>query len=235
MATALDSIKRALRLIGVYSIGEEPSDDEAQDGLTALNAMLESLSNDKKVIYASTLDVISWAASTPSYTIGPSGTVVTDRPITVLNSSYFVYGGVSYPLVPVTVDEYNSIPLKTINSTVPQYAWYQPTYPNGTLTLFPIPSTAIQVYLWSNKELLNIPTLTTQIDLPPGYRDFVDFNLAERLAPEFEVPVPAEVAKQAMLTRKAIARVNFVPQYMHYPTATLPQNGRFNIYTGQPL
>lgn len=38
--TCIDLIKRAYRLIGVYSIGEAPSADEAIDGLNALNAMM---------------------------------------------------------------------------------------------------------------------------------------------------------------------------------------------------
>lgn len=235
MATALDSIKRAMRLLGVLSIGETPTDDEAADGLTALNAMLESFANDKQVIYAPTLDTIAWAPSTSSYTVGPTGTVATVRPVTLLTSCYFVWGGVSYPLEPITVDEYNQISLKGLNTTIPQYIWCNPTFPNSTITLWPTPSTAISVALWSNKVLLSIPTVTTDLPLPPGYRDFIDYNLAERLAPEYQVQVPMAVAKQAMLTRKTIARTNFVPLEMSYPANSLPRNSQFNIYSGQPL
>lgn len=235
MATARDRIKRAMRLIGVYSIGEEPSDDEAQDGLVALNAMLDSFSNDKQMIYAPTLDTIAWSGNTASYTVGPSGTVITPRPMSLLDSCYYVLGNVSYPLIPLTVDEYNELTLKTLNTTNPQYIWFNPTYPNAEITLFPTPSTGISLKLWSNKRLLSIPDLTTQVDLPPGYTDLIDYNLAERLAPEYEVPVPAAVARQAMLTRKTLARTNFVPQFMAYPVSTLPGHGRYNIYSGLPL
>ena len=40
MATALDVISRAMRLIGALSTGEVPSADEAKDGLISLKAML---------------------------------------------------------------------------------------------------------------------------------------------------------------------------------------------------
>ena len=235
MATALDSIKRAMRLIGVYAVGESLSSDEANDGLTALNAMLDSFANDKQVIYAPTLDTIAWAPSQPSYTIGPSGTVVSDRPVTLLTSCYFDWGGVSYPLTPITVDEYNQITLKSQAQEIPEFIWCNPTYPNSTITLWPTPTASISVKVWSNKILLNIPDLTTVIDLPPGYRDFIDYNLAERLAPEFDVQVPMAVAKQAMLTRKTLARTNFVSQKMEYPIGSLPNLGQFNIYSGLPL
>lgn len=235
MATANDSIRRAMRLLGVLSIGDALAPEEAQDGLEALNAMLDSFATDNKVIYAPTLDTIAWAPSTSSYTVGPTGTVATVRPVTLLSSCYFVWGGVSYPLIPITVDEYNEIALKGLNTSIPEYIWCNPTFPDSTITLYPTPSQAISVKLWSNKILLNVPTLTTNLDLPPGYKDFIDYNLAERLAPEFEVPVPPAVAKQAALTRKAIARVNFVSQKMSYPSGSLMGNGQFNIYSGLPL
>lgn len=40
MATALDVIRRAMRLIGALQEGEVPNADQAGDGLTALQAML---------------------------------------------------------------------------------------------------------------------------------------------------------------------------------------------------
>jgi hypothetical protein len=224
-----------MRLIGVLSVGDALSPEESQDGLEALNAMLDSFANDKQVIYASTLDTIAWSPSTSSYTVGPTGTHVSARPVTLLTSCYFDWGGVSYPLVPITVDEYNQISLKGLNTTIPQYIWCNPTFPDSTITIWPTPSDAVSVKLWSNKILLNVPTLTTPLDLPPGYKDFIDYNLAERLAPEYEVQVPMAVAKHALLTRKAIARTNFVSLQMSYPASSTPNHSQFNIYSGQPL
>ncbi len=40
MATALDVIKRSMRIIGALSDGENPTAEQAADGLTALQAML---------------------------------------------------------------------------------------------------------------------------------------------------------------------------------------------------
>lgn len=61
MATAKTVIKRALRLLAVSQSGEEPSADEAQDSLTALNEMLFSWELDSiplnhiELVYTDTL------------------------------------------------------------------------------------------------------------------------------------------------------------------------------------
>lgn len=46
MATGLDIITRALRLIGAQAQGETPRADDAQDALLALNAMLQAWEGD---------------------------------------------------------------------------------------------------------------------------------------------------------------------------------------------
>jgi hypothetical protein len=98
MATALDIIKRAMRLDRVYGIGETPSADEAQACLDALNSMLDLWATQRLYVYVNVTDVISLAASTASFTIGPTGTTVSVRPVKVLDSSYITYQSVSYPL-----------------------------------------------------------------------------------------------------------------------------------------
>lgn len=232
MTTALDLIKRAHRLIGVYSIGETPSADECADSLMALNAMVDSWANEKLMIPVATLDSITLTPSQASYTIGPTGTVVSGRPISVDGSSYLEWLGVSYPLSVLTLQEYNAIRLKSLNTTLPCALWYKPDYPNGTLTLFPVPTVPMTLKLWSWKPLSSF-TLTGDISLPPGYEKALAYNLAVELAPENEVQVPMAVARQAATSKKLIKRTNLeVPQLaLEIPLST---GGRFNIYTGQP-
>lgn len=63
MATPLDSIKRAMRLPGVYQIGEAPTADECDTGLLALNSMLDSWSTESLFIYSPTLDSVPLVAN----------------------------------------------------------------------------------------------------------------------------------------------------------------------------
>ena len=52
MATAQDMINEALKLIAVYAPGETPTDADIEQGLTCLNDMLDSWSNESLATYA---------------------------------------------------------------------------------------------------------------------------------------------------------------------------------------
>lgn len=212
--TALDIIKRALRMLGVYSTGEDLSPEESADGLAALNALLGSVSNGG-MVSAKTLDSISLSATVASITVGPSGTVVTDRPVRVRPESYISLSGVSYPLDLLTLQQYNLVSVKA-DSGIPAGIYVQPDMPNITLTLWPVPSQAMTLNLWSDKLLASFPGLTSLVSLPPGYEAALPPMLAEEIAPEYEVPVPVPVAKAAARGRRVLKRTN-----LQVPTLSL--------------
>jgi len=222
MASALDLIKRSLRLLGVYSIGEEPSAEEARDALTALSALTDSLANSGLLIYAKTLDTIALTSGTATYTVGPSGATVTARPVDVLDASYISYQGVDYPLSVWTLDDYNSIAVKTVGGT-PVGMYPQMDMPNITLSLWPVPSAAMTLKLWSNKALTTFPGLTTTVSLPLGYEQMLTFLLAESLAAEYQVPVPQAVMMEVARVRRNIKRTNVQVPRLQMPYG-IPSN-----------
>jgi hypothetical protein len=226
MTTALDLIKRSLRMLGVYSIGEDPSADESQDALTALNATLGTLSN-TPLVYAKTLDSIAITANQSSVTVGPSGATVTTRPVMVSGDSYVLVDTTSWPLSIFTQHQYDGIPWKA-QAGIPEGLWCQMDMPDITVTLWPVPSQAMTLKLWSTKLLASFPALTTVVSLPPGYEDGLAYLLAEALAPEYEVEVPAAVLRGVQRARNTLT--TFEP-----PMLTLPaelSSPRFNILYG---
>jgi hypothetical protein len=205
--TALSLIKRSLRMLGVYSIGEDLSDEEAQDALSALNALMGSLSNGG-MVFAKTVDPIALSAGQSSVTVGPTGTAATDRPVRVLSESYVQYGDVSYGLEVYTLQQYNDITLKTVQG-IPVALWVQPDVPDVTVTLWPVPNQAMTLYLWSDKLISSFPTLTGTVSLPPCYEEALAYILAETIAPEYEVQVPVAVSKGAARGRRVLKRTNY--------------------------
>jgi hypothetical protein len=233
MATALDLIKRAHRLIGVYSIGEAPSADECSTSLEALNAMLDSWANESLMIYAATLDSITLTPGQGLYTVGPTGSTVTVRPISVDESSYIEWNGISYPLDVVTLQEYNAICLKSLQTTMPYVLWYQPAMPDGQVTLYPAPSASMTLKLWSWKALGSVG-LTDTFTLPPGYKKAIAYNLAAEIAPEYEVGISPAVAKGAVMSKKLLKRTNLQVPTLGFDSSVIGGSARFNIYTGLP-
>lgn len=226
--TALDIFKRSLRLLGVYASGEDPSAEEAQDGLASLNDLLDELSLGA-MVYAKTLDQIPLTSNQQSVTVGPSGSFVTARPVQVLDESYILVGSVSYPLATLTLQAFNDIYVKTLTG-IPRGIWAQMDMPDMTVTMYPVPSQTMTLMLWSQKVLASFPTLTTTVSLPPGYKKMLAFLLAIDLAPEYEVNPPAAVVQGAASARRKIARINLQVPSLSMPTAL--QKGRFNILTG---
>lgn len=227
MTTALDLIKRSLRMLGVYSIGEEPSAEEAQDALEALNALMGSLSN-TSMVYAKTLDTIALTAGVSAITVGPSGTTITARPIEVLGESYIANGTVTYPLNVFNGAQYSDIAVKTTQG-IPEAIWPLMNMPNAQITLWPVPIGSLSLCLWSIKQLATFPGLTTAVSLPPGYEDALAPILAETLSPEYGVDPSATVLRLATRGRKNIAATNFEAPMLKMPAGI--SRSYFNILT----
>jgi hypothetical protein len=174
MTTALQLITSAARLIGVVRKSEALSADEAVDGLEALNAMLASWVNSGLLVTARTWESFSVASAT-SYTIGPSQTLNTARPI-VIKEAFFRVGSIDYPLAIISDEEYQSIELKVTGSSNPEYLSYDNGYPTGTIRLWPQATGAL--HLLSEKALTSVSGLSSTIDLPPGWLRALKYNLA---------------------------------------------------------
>lgn len=216
MSTALDIIKRSLRLLGVYSAGEDLSADESADALSALNALMDSLSNDSLQVFARSVDAIALSAGTASVTVGPSGGTVTTRPVEVLDESYLRIGSTDYPLDMLTLDEWNAIGTKTL-SGLPAALYVQPDMPDITVHIWPQPSEAATLYLWSRKQIRQFTSLPTELNLPPGYERMLAFMLAEELAPEYEREPSPTVRQKAAAARRSIKRTNLEVPVLDMP------------------
>jgi hypothetical protein len=206
MTTALDLISRSLRMLGVYAAGENPSAEESQDSLSVLNALLAEASNGA-MVSVKTLDTIALSANVSSITVGPSGTTITARPVNVLPDSYIDIAGTSYQLELFDLQNYSSIGNKG-DIGIPQGIFVLPNMPNVSVTLWPVPSQAMTLNLWSDKLVASFPTLTTVMGLPPGYENALANMLAVEVAPEYEVQPPPAVLAAAARGRRVLKRSN---------------------------
>jgi hypothetical protein len=233
MATAVSMIERAMRLAGNLGVGEALEAAEAEDGLEALNSMLDSWSTDEMFVYVLSQDAIALTPGLATYTIGPSGSTISGRPVVVNPATYLVIGGISYPITLSTTEQYSDITLKALDTAIPQVLWANPTFPNMTLTLYPVPNIAATLQLWSLKTLQSFPALTTILQLPPGTEEAVVMSLAEVFCLEFSTEPSRTLVRKAAAARKRIRRVNYRPRFLELPAEVLAGGSRFNIYSGQ--
>lgn len=207
MATASDLINRALRLIGALEPGESPSAQETADGLTALNAMVDSWQTEALVIYAMTNVQKTLTPSDASYTIGSGGDINTTRPVKI-NGAFITESSTDYPIGQISKSAYDAIAFKSSDSNIAEYFYYEPTYPLGTIYLYPTPNSAntLKLSLWV--PIQSFAASSTAVSLPPGYERALTYNLAVEIAPEYGKSVSPEVAGIAVNSKAAIKRVN---------------------------
>ena len=233
MATAGDIINGSLRLIGQLAEGEAPSADTAQDALAAMNQMIESWNTERLSVYATEDQVFLWPPSLASRTIGPTGDFVGNRPVQVNDATYFKdpASGLSFGIKMINQDQYSGIALKTVRSTYPQVMWVNDTYPDVTITIYPIPTKELEWHIVSVQPLAQPAVLATDLFFPPGYLRAFRYNLACELAPEFGVEPSPQVARIAMTSKRNLKRVNNPGDIMAVPYPLISSRQKYNIYS----
>jgi hypothetical protein len=234
MATAADQINGALRLIGVLAEGEVPSAATSQDALLALNQMLDSWNTERLSVFSTIDQVFTWPSSTISRTLGPSGDFVGVRPVEIDDATYFrdASTNVSFGIKMINQEQYDNIAVKTVTSTYPQILWYNASYPNIEIFLYPVPTRALEFHFISVDELTQPATLETDMAFPPGYLRAFRYNLACELAPEFGVEPSPQVRRIAMYSKRNLKSINNPNDVMSMPAALIVNRPRFNIYSG---
>lgn len=228
-------INAALRKCGgIIAEGEAISSELAADALMALNTMLDSWSAETLSVFATQDQVVTWPAGESSQTFGPTGDLGTLRPVRISSASYFKDpdSGISYTFSLLNEDQYNRIALKTSTSTYPQYLWLNPTMPDATIKIYPVPTKALEFHIVSVEELAQIEDLFTDIILPPGYQRALIFNLACELCAEFGMEPPSTVQRIAMTSKRVLKSNNSQKDILEFTDSLLGYTNRFNIYSG---
>jgi len=236
MATARDLINGALRLIGQLAEGEEPSAATAQDSLTAFNQMLDSWSTERLSVFGTQDQVFTWPPSTISRTLGPGvgNGFVGNRPIQLDDSTYFrdPSTGVSYGLKFINQQQYDGIAVKTVTSTYPQVMFINMNDDHIHMSVFPVPTRALEFHLISVIELTQAANLSTEVIVSPGYLRAFRYNLACEIAPESGVEPSVQVRRIAMTSKRNIKRINNPGDVMVLPYGIIATRQRFNVYAG---
>jgi len=232
--TAREMIGGAHRLLNLANAGNALPEAVYQENLISLNQMIDSWSIERLAVFSTQDQVFSWPPGAIERTLGPTGNFIGDRPVLVDDSTYFrdPASGISYGLKLINQQQYNGIAVKTVTSTYPQVMWVNMTYPDITMTIYPVPTKVLEFHIVSVEELTNPVNLSTTLAFPPGYLRAFRYCLACELAPEFGVEPSPTVMRVAMTSKRNLKRINNPDDIMSIPYSIVGTRPRFNIYSG---
>lgn len=230
MPTALDLISAAMRHIKVIDPDEEPGNSEAQDGLSDLNAMLDSWWNESLAVYQLLQENFSLPSGVSSRTIGTGAQFNTTRPVRIV-SAFARLSNVDYPIDVIQAEEYDSIQDKTVTGP-PDKLFYDPAYPTGTIYFYPVPDVAYTLYIRTYKRLQSFTNLTTDLSLPPGYQSAIEWNLALEIWDDYKSgDPPGNAVRKAAMYKWNLKRINKRSFPVAVEVASMNRPG-FNILRG---
>jgi len=187
-----DIIKGALRKIGVVAQGELPTADQTTEAAFALNLMVKAWEADGMPLWALRTTPIPLVSGKTTYTVGPVGDVITDKPLKVLQAWNRSTSNIDIPMRLLTKQEYNILGNKS-TSGKPIQLYYEPRLTDGVVSLFPTPAAAdvleSTIYIVYQRPYEDFNIATDAPDFPQEWYDAVLYGLAVRLAPEYGVPI----------------------------------------------
>jgi hypothetical protein len=233
--TGYDIIRAAMRLIQVSAVDVDLTANELQDGLESLNRMLDAWSIEELMLYHVTRETFTLQPGKNPYTIGRGGDWNTDRPAKIIDAYFTLSAGaipVDYPMRVIGYDDYNAIRLKTLSTNFPGYLYYEAGFPLGTVYVYPISAIQEPITITSWKPFSLISDPAAYMAFPPGYWEAIVFNLAVRIAEEYQFDMRATTVTIAQNALRKIKRMNQRTVTLQTDVALMNQSQmRYNIYS----
>lgn len=233
MAVTVSSmIFNSLINIGEKAIGGSIDANEQAFYLDKMNAMLDSWSIDRTMVYTILQENFSLSVSTVSYTIGSGGVFNTARPSKIVNAFVRDSQNFDSPLKILQQPQYASIRVKSVGTTYPEALYYDAADVAGlaTIYLYPSPVASLTLYINSYKSLPSFTAISTVLVLPPGYQRAIEANFSIEAAQGLTQVAP-ETIKIAKESKAAIRAINLPETISRMDSAIVGRAGG-NIITG---
>jgi hypothetical protein len=191
------------------------------DGLLSFQDMIAEWAGDGMLIPITTQENFSLVSGQSVYTIGENAGQDFDtvRPDQII-SAFVRQSSYDYPVRIIGQQAFERFGDKSSSGDRPEYLWYNPTTPNGTINLYRPPTGSYDLYITSEKPLTDGAKLTDKVMLTLGipryYHNPLIYNLALELAPEngvepsMLVVAKAEKGKDNIRSLNAANKVNAI-------------------------
>lgn len=197
--------------------GISPNSTEYDDGMQALNLLLQEWSLTPAGLYGITREAFTLTASDAEYTIGPGGDFSTVKPLR-LHKVFTRTDGIDYPIeVYYSSDEYASEDQKALEDRPSKVLCIEGAT-TSTLLFYPTPDSAYAIHIWSHKGFdmnsttsFSYTSTTQSLGLPPQYEPALKWNLAAELCEEFGKPLTQLIAARADETLRKLHLIHHRP------------------------
>lgn len=206
MATvsATSMIESALQQLGVLGSGASATTQQKNDGLVWLQGMVDNANSDPTMAISSSRTTAVLSSGVNSYTIGSGQTISVARPSKILAASVLQVSGLRMPTRVIQDGlQWTAIIDRDSSSYLIRALWYDRGNTTGTIYLAPKPLGGTLEIIYPTL-ITNFSDLTTGVEIPPGYTEWMRFGLAVALAGSYDMPVPEPV--QAEL-QKALSNI----------------------------
>lgn len=235
-----DLIANAMKEIGALAPDETPSGAEQTNVLGKANRLIDRWNTQRLYTYNVGFVNYTLTPNLQPHTIGPTGTFsVTVRPVEIMAAALILNNVTPNVTMPLTLRDdtwWANQRVKPLTTSVPTDLYYSPDFPNGSLFLWPIPTTAYGLEL-ETRFILTTLAIGGTLNLPPGYEDAITLSLAEDICSMFnKIPNPM-LTSSAMRARAAIKATNSFSPRISTVDAGMPKSGGvrsdFNFLTGR--
>jgi len=116
------------------------------------------------------------------------------------------------PLARLNRDDYTNLPNKSFQSNRPLQYWFDRQVQQPIMHLWPVPNQEAEVYqivLWRQRYIMDVGTMTEEIEVPQRWYEAIVAMLAARLALEYLEVDPSMIS---MLDAKAKESLYFAQQ-----------------------
>lgn len=206
-----------------------------------LNRMLDKWNADPSSDFDTSFTSYTPTVNTSPITIGPNAAVwtATARPDRLLGANVVLNTVTPAVRLPIEIrDEFwwLSNPVQRVGSSVVTDIYYKPSWPNGEVNLWPIPTVAYPIELMF-EELFGNYQMTDVLWLPFGYRDAITLTLAEEIAPGCGQTASEKLEAKALEARVIVFGNNTATRNIRTRDAGMPGGGRgrssYNYRTGR--
>jgi hypothetical protein len=200
--------EQAASPLNVALAGEALSANDAAVILGKLNRLFDHWNTTRQAIYRSVVTSYTLTPALQPHTIGPSGATftVTERPISI-DAATLVVSGSRMTIGIGDLAWWHSVSLPTLTSAIPTGLYYDPTYPNGSIYLWPVPTDAAVIELQTRHQF-SLVALNDTVTFPQGYYGAIVDTLTEDIAEDFGRTAPERVTARARQERASIFAAN---------------------------